>query len=200
MARLASQEKLGYYKTPLSIIKRIKQSFIIEPGSRFFDPCCGDGEALSVLAENANVETLAVELEKGRYLSAKEKLDRVHWADAIVEVKMSPGSVDFLFLNPPYDYDDGEEYHKRERLELFFLKKYLSTIAQKGWLIFIIPVQTLRLYDIRVMLSRLTDLSVFRFPDGEFEKFKQIIIIGRKKRLTIDAEKKISASEFIYSG
>lgn len=198
MARLSSQEKLGYYKTPVSIVKTLKNLITFEKNCRIFDPCCADGEALSLLAEGNEVQTLGVELEKGRFETAKERLDTVHWADALTEVKMSPGSVDLLYLNPPYDYDDGASFTMRKRFEFLFLKKYLPMLTKDGLLVLIVPVVIFRHYEIRVLLARLSDFEVYRFPDGEFEAFKQVVIFGRKKRVTKRTERENHEDTYRY--
>jgi len=50
MARLASQMKMGYYKTPEAVVHQIKKILNIQSGARLLDTCCGEGEALSVIA------------------------------------------------------------------------------------------------------------------------------------------------------
>lgn len=180
MARLASQEKLGYYKTPVQIVEHIKSSLSIGPKVRMLDPCCGSGEALRLLALESDAETLGIELEKGRYESAKAVLGRVLHADALTEAVVSAQSIDLLWLNPPYDVDEGDFDQYRERLEYLFLQKYLPVLTKNGVIVFIIQIRQLFDPGIRGLLARLSDLEIFRFPDGEFEAFRQVVVIGRK--------------------
>lgn len=179
MARLASQEKLGYYETPEKIVRQIKTGFEIDAHTRFLDPCCADGKALQTLSDGIEgVETLGVELEKSRYEKASSVLSNVIWADALTEVKNSSRMVDLLFLNPPYD--NG---FRGERLELEFLRAYHTSLALNGVLVFIIPQRTL--WHVKNFLSQYYgNLEIYRFPDDEFERFKQIVVIGRRKYLT----------------
>lgn len=179
MARLASQEKMGYYETPQKVVKQIKTAFEFEPHTRFFDPCCADGKALHSLTDAIEgAETLGVELEKSRYEKASSVLSNVIWADALTEIRYSSKMVDLLFLNPPYDVG-----YRGKRLEYEFLRAYHSSLVLNGVLIFIIPHRTL--WHVKTFLSQYYgNLEVYRFPDDEFERFKQIVIIGRRKYLT----------------
>ncbi|MFZ5572883.1 MAG: DUF6094 domain-containing protein [Thermodesulfobacteriota bacterium] len=183
MARIASQEKLGYYKTPVCVVQQIKAGLSIGPNVRMLDPCCGTGEALQLLAAGTNAEALGIELEKGRYEKAKEVLDTVLFADALSEAAVSISSIDLLWLNPPYDLDEGDFTQHRQRLEFLFLQKYLPVLVKNGVLVFIAPYRTIRRSDVGSLLSRLADIELFRFPDGEFEAFEQVVVIGRKKML-----------------
>ncbi|QTA78713.1 SAM-dependent methyltransferase [Desulfonema limicola] len=184
MARLASQEKLGYYKTPENIVNQIKSCIRFDPGARILDPCCGKGEAVSILSADNPVETLGIELEKGRYEKAGQCLQHVLWADAISEATVSNRSIDLLFLNPPYDHDEGSDTQTGERFEYQFLKKYFRTLSRNSILIYIVPIKTLRIEGVRDLLSNLAELNIFRFPDEEFEIFNQILVIGKQKVIT----------------
>ncbi len=183
MARLASQEKLGYYKTPVCVVEHIRDGFSIGPNVRMLDPCCGKGEALQMLADENNAETLGIELEKGRYEKAKEVLDKVLLADALTEAMVSSASIDLLWLNPPYDLDEGDFSQHRERFELLFLQKYMPVLVKNGVLVFIIPLREIYRPAICGLLARLSDIELFRFPDGEFDAFRQIVVIGRKRMI-----------------
>ena len=181
MARLASQEKLGYYKTPKQIVEQIKAGLSIGPNVCMLDPCCGTGEALQLLSQDADAQTLGIELEYGRYEKAKEVLDQVLLADALTEAMVSFQSMDLLWLNPPYDLDEGDFTQYRERLELLFLQRYIPVLAKNSVMIFIIALKEIYHPTICGILSRFADLDIFRFPDEEFEAFKQVVVIGRKR-------------------
>ena len=181
MARLASQEKLGYYKTPKRIVEHIKTGLSIGPNVRMLDPCCGTGEALQLLAADTDAQTLGIELEYGRYEETKEVLDEVLLADALAEAMVSSQSMDLLFLNPPYDMDDGFYTQHLQRLEVLFLHRYIPVLAKNGVMIFIIPLKQIYHPTICGILARFADLDIFRFPDEEFEAYKQVVVIGRKR-------------------
>ena len=184
MARLASQEKLGYYKTPVCVVEQIREGLCFESNIRMLDPCCGTGEALRLLADNTGAHTLGIELEKGRYEQAREVLDQVLLADSLAEAMVSYQSIDVLWLNPPYDLDEGDFSQNRERFELLFLQKYLPVLVQNGLLIFIVALRELCHASICGLLARLLDLEIYRFPDEQFERFQQVVVIGRKRVIT----------------
>jgi len=180
MARLASQEKLGYYPTPPEVVKQIKRMLHIVPGARLLDPCCGEGEALRIVADGEDIATYGVELDKSRFKESSKVLDHVLWADGLHEVSISRKGFSLVWLNPPYDTDvapDGE----RERVEVQFLKKYWDHLQPKGVLIYIIPAASAR-YAAPFLCTRCTDLAVMRFPEAHFWDFKQMVIICIKAR------------------
>jgi len=180
MARLASQIKMGYYPTPVDVVARVKEMLHMPEGARLLDPCCGEGEALALLADGTGASTYGVELDKDRMTKARETLDRVLWADGLHEVSISRKGFSLVWLNPPYDTDvapDGE----RERVEVQFLKKYWDCLQPKGVLVYIIPATSAR-YAAPFLCTRCTNLAVMRFPEAHFWDFKQIVIICIKAR------------------
>lgn len=61
MARLASQEKAGFYPIPPTITDLIRSHISAPHGGRVLDPCCGTGIALVTLAEMLRLEAYGVE-------------------------------------------------------------------------------------------------------------------------------------------
>ena len=122
MARLASQAKMGFYPTPLEVMRQIKPMLNVAPNARLLDTCCGEGEALEIVAEGFQVETCGVELDKNRFKQAQARMNHVLWGDAIYEFVCSKNFCSLLFLNPPYDTSDSET--DRTRIEVQFLKKH----------------------------------------------------------------------------
>lgn len=175
MARSASQAKLGYYPTPENVCEAIRRVLMpIENGATALDPCCGTGEALFRITEGAEVTRYGIELDSTRYGEACTVLDRVIQGDALRDCEVS-GRFDLVFLNPPYDYEDGE------RLESKFLQRYLTRVASGGVIVHVVPIG--RLWDryyANVLRVFSTDLQVFRFPDGQFtEQFDQVVVFQR---------------------
>jgi len=193
MARLASQIKMGYYPTPVDVVAQIKEMLHIPEGARLLDPCCGEGEALALLAEGTGARTYGVELERKRFKKSKEVLDRVLWADALYEVTISRRAFSLLWLNPPYDTDTVGEEQNRERVEVQFLRKYWNYLQPNGVLVYIIPATSAR-YAAPFLSTRCSNLAVMKFPQAHFWDFRQIVIICTKARpakhevlLTIEA-------------
>lgn len=180
MARLASQAKMGYYPTPPGIVEHIKQALVLPgPGTyRFLDTCCGEGEALAQLTHGLSspeiiVETYGFELDESRYKASAQKLHNVLWGDALNEMFVSSKAFSLLFLNPPYDWDDGQ------RLEALFLEAHLRFLALQGWLVFVIPHRALTSVT-GILTNKFADLSIFAFPEPDFAAFKQLVIVGRR--------------------
>ena len=180
MARLVSQAKLGYYPTPPEVVDHLRQVLVFDSGARLLDPCCGAGEALAEIAKDHPVETFGIELERDRYVAAEETLGHVLWGDALKEVSVSAG-FDMLYLNPPYDFDEGEG----KRLEHRFLTRYRRAVAPQGLIVMVFPLSALRSEPLRNEIARLSALEVFAFPEGElFERFHQLLLLGWKKTAT----------------
>jgi hypothetical protein len=82
--------------------------------------------------------------------------------------------VSLAFLNPPYDFD--REYG---RLEERFLRRYTEALADRGVLVFLVPFYALAA-SANTLAQHYTDLHCFRFPEGDFEVFKQVVLVARR--------------------
>ena len=154
-----------------------------------FDPCAGDGAAVAALAEEwsppnpaGRFRVVACEMEATRAAALQERLPHPHdttfHGDAFSLDKRSPEGygASVLYLNPPYDTD--EEYG---RLEQRFLERFTPWIAPgDGWLFFVIPLAALAA-SIRYLATHFTRLGLYRFPDGDFERFGQVVIVANRR-------------------
>ena len=181
MARLASQMKMGFYKTPTHIVEEIKRMLVIPPGARLLDTCCGEGEALDIISSGTGASTYGVELDRERFNKAKKVLGHVLWADALHEVRIPPKAFGLLWLNPPYDFDEGGYDQEKERLEHQFLKRHWTYIADGGVLVYIIPLHSLERVA-QYLVRRARQVCVFSFPEDDFSVFHQIIVLAVKGR------------------
>jgi hypothetical protein len=182
VARLLSQAKLGYYPAPQEVVQHLRQAFTFDPGVRVLDPCCGAGETLAVIAGGCSAETYGLELEHDRFNEAKEKLGQVLWGDALKETSVSCG-FDMIYLNPPYDFEEGEE--KNQRLEYRFLTKYRRALSHQGLMVMAFPLTALKSELLADEITRLSDLNVLTFPTGElFDRFHQLLLFGWKRTVT----------------
>ncbi len=181
--RLQGQVRLGHFPTPPSVVEILK-SLILFPSYTdkmcALDPCCGEGVALASLAPGMNVETFGIELDEARAKESKTRLKHVVHA-SFDHVDISPEGFGLLFLNPPYDDAEGE------RNELIFLRGTMDFLASSGVLVYIIPQKRLSRPIAELLASNFTETSVHRFPDGEFESFGQIVILGRKNLWPLDS-------------
>jgi len=187
MSRLASQAKMGHYPTPLKVIEQIKELLSFSSNSRCVDTCCGKGDALLNLTDQALVETYGIELDKERARQAKGKLDKVLNCDAIYETRITNNAFDLLFLNPPYDWETKEtEETDTERTEKKFLQFHLRYLNTKGVLVYVIPFASLK-HTYRLFL-RLKDLRVLAFPEELYKQFKQVVVIGKSSAFSGKSE------------
>jgi len=194
MARLASKEKAGFYPTPDSVTKMLKNMLEVEAGARMLDPCCGKGITLSALAEGTQASTYGVELDHNRVQEARFRLKTVQWADALVETKITPQAFGLVYLNPPYDYEvNGDE--KSDRLEARFLRNYAGKIQVGGWLVLVIPYTVLQ-HCSKVLSREFKNLRVCAFPRPEFDVFKQCVVMGQRSELVHKDKADIVKQEF----
>ncbi len=181
MARIASESKAGFYATPMSQVEIISSILRGRRGTtiHLFDPCCGKGNTLERFAEilssrGINVITYGIELEADRALSAKEKLDCV-LQSPYEDTRVTPASMSFMWLNPPYSERAGE------RAEVVFLRDLTRPGNGKlqigGLLGFCIPQKVLS-SAATVLATRFENIQVYRFTDSEFSTYKQVVVFA----------------------
>ena len=190
--RLAAQAKGGFYPTPDRVVEMIA-TLIDTPRLSYYsrgktlrilDPCCGAGQAVALLAESivANlsvpvpIETFGVELHKDRSEEAGVRLDHTLACD-LFRTSMANGAFGLLFLNPPYDFDAGEE----RRVEHRFLVHCTRYLAEDGLLVFIVP-RTRLAVSARYLATHYGTLRCWAFPQPEREAFDQVVLMGYRKR------------------
>lgn len=181
IGHLMNNVKMGYYPTDMTHVKRIKRSLKFPNCSvNLLDPCCGCGLALEALSMGENTVTYGIEIDEARGQEAEGRLDRVGFG-SFFHSRISQEAFHVLFLNPPYLNVMGEGGTKA-RSEKRFLVESIHYLMQDGVLIYIIPYYRLT-YDIcRILCDNFQNLSVYRFLDSEFARFKQIVVLGIKKK------------------
>lgn len=175
---------MGYYPTPTSVVYRIK-SFLSFPDKNVnvLDPCCGEGAALQNLVEDMNATTYGIELDQYRAEQAKGVLDRVLHC-GYEDVRISNNAYGCLFLNPPYDWQRSysREENRNERTEKAFLRGTVKYLTPEGILVYIVPQPRVTEDVAKILSYRFDGLNGYRFPDEEYERFKQVVLFGRKKQ------------------
>jgi hypothetical protein len=174
-------ERMGYYPTddPVVEIIRTYMKPPVEKG-RLFDPCAGEGRAASNLANALNCETWGVELSPERAEKAQTVMDKVLQAPWQACV-LSDEGVSWLYLNPPYEFD---RFDNQKRLEWDFLKTTTPKLMRGGLLTYIIPQKILGMIEVaRLLTGHYEAITVYRFPDGLYEKFKQVVVLAYKRKL-----------------
>jgi hypothetical protein len=174
-------ERMGYYPTdePVVDIIRTYMEPPVETG-RLFDPCAGEGKAAAALGNALNCETWGVELSPERAEKAQQVMNKVYQAPWQACV-LSDESVSWLYLNPPYEFD---RFENQKRLEWDFLKTTTSKLMRGGFLTYLIPQKILGMVEVaRLLASQYEAITIYRFPDGLYEKFKQVVVLAYKRKV-----------------
>ena len=199
MARLESQATGGYYPTPAAVAEFIAASLRIRPPpnpkqatARFLDPCCGEGQALEIIAgqnaaaaaTGAAVETFGIELNEERARRAALRLDRLLSADLFAS-SAANGQFSFMLLNPPYDNEARDEDEKAARTELAFLQRCTQyLIPGQGIIAFIVPAPRLK-NCARYLAANYFNLRCRAFPQGERERFNQVTVLAQRRNFAM---------------
>ena len=180
--RLEAAVKMGYYPTPPGVSERIG-SFMQFPEHRvnLLDPCCGEGLALRGLASGTDAVAYGIELDAHRAEQARTHLDHVLKC-GYEDARISNNAFSCLLLNPPYDWAEQHGDAPRHRTESTFLKATTRYVQSSGLLVYIVPQHRVT-GDIPKLLShRFTDFSAYRFPEEDYEPFRQVVVFGAKKQ------------------
>ena len=182
VGRLMNNIKMGYYPTDPDNISLILKGVQFPEGvtTNLLDPCCGCGKALRQMADGNNCYTYGVELDGARADEAQTRLHRVGFGSFFFS-QVSANAFHLLFLNPPY-LSVLNESGGRARHEKRFLIESLGTLALGGLLVYVIPYYRLTPDICRVLTDNFENLSLWRFTDAEFKKFKQAAILGTRKK------------------
>jgi hypothetical protein len=182
-------ERMGYYPTDEPVVEIIRTYLKpSEEKGRLFDPCAGEGKAASILGNALNCETLGVELSPDRAEKAQIVMNKVFQAPWQACV-LSDESVSWLYLNPPYDFDRFDESPVQKggsskRLEWDFLKTTHSKLIRGGLLTYIIPQKILGMVEVaRLLAGHYEAITINRFPDGLYEKYKQVVVLAYKRKV-----------------
>jgi intein/homing endonuclease len=182
---------LGYVRTPDDEVDRI--AALIEPlgtGSlRVADPCCGEGLALvrlreSIERQGVRVETFAGEIDRQRADRAEHILGECLWAP-YQEAQWKDEVVDILHLNPPYS---------QGRLELQFLRELQDVLCIGGLLFYVIRQRYLRGAIAARLATHFEELAVYPFLPHNYERYGQVVVVGRKRVKGMDREVKAHLS------
>lgn len=174
-------ERMGYYPTDDPVVEIIR-TYLKPPAEkgRLFDPCVGEGKAASALGDALNCETWGVELSPERAEKSQNVMDKVYQAPWQACV-LSDESVSWLYLNPPYEFD---RFDGQKRLEWDFLKTTTSKLMRGGLLTYIIPQKILGMIEVaRLLAGHYEAITVYRFPDSLYEKFKQVVVLAYKRKV-----------------
>ncbi len=97
--------------------------------------------------------------------------------DSYLNLVTSKNGYNLLYLNPPYDWDSEDK-----RLEYQFLWKTRPWLQPGGLLVYVVPRHILKMRKAaKYIAAHYEQVRVYRFPDGEYERFKQIVLFGVRR-------------------
>ena len=198
VGRLMNNIKLGYYPTDPDNISPILRGIQFPEGvtTNLFDPCCGCGKALRQLAQGNNCYAYGVELDESRAEEAQTRLHRVGFGSFFYS-HISHEAFHLLFLNPPY-LSVINEGGGRSRHEKRFLIESIPTLMYGGLLIYVIPYYRLTPDICRILADNFDELTIWRFTDSEFKKFKQVAVLGIRKRRSMESQDAFWLEQYAY--
>lgn len=198
VGRLMNNIKLGYYPTDPDNISLILRGIQFPEGvtTNLFDPCCGCGKALRQLAQGNNCYAYGVELDESRAEEAQTRLHRVGFGSFFYS-HISHEAFHLLFLNPPY-LSVINEGGGRSRHEKRFLIESIPTLMYGGLLIYVIPYYRLTPDICRILADNFDELTIWRFTDSEFKKFKQVAVLGIRKRRSMESQDAFWLEQYVY--
>jgi hypothetical protein len=185
IGRLMNNVRMGYYPTCTDNLAHIVRGMDLPEGVplNLFDPCCGCGIALRYLAEGikdnrSDCKTYGIELDGLRAEEALTRLDRVGFG-SFYHSRISNEAFHAMLLTPPYLslITEGGNNTRSERL---FLVDSINNLMMGGLMIYIIPYYRLTADIARILCDNFDDISVWKFTSGEFKKFKQLAILGKR--------------------
>ena len=199
IGRLMNNVKLGFYPTDPDNIALMLRGIRFPEGvtTNLLDPCCGCGAALKQLAVGNNCYTYGVELDEGRAEEAQKTLHRVGFGSFFYST-VSREAFHLLFLNPPY-LSVLNQSGSRSRHEKRFLIESFPTLAIGGLLIYVVPYYRLTQDICQILVDNFDDLSVWRFTDAEFKKFKQAAVFGIRKKRAHETQDTAWLERYAYS-
>jgi len=141
------------------------------------DPCIGDGVAFAEITSDKRVSRYGVELDAGRAEQARGKVIEVIHGNCF-DVQCPVESFSLVYLNPPYDFEIGEE--KSQRMEKLFLEHTYRWLKLGGILVLVVPAR--RIADCAVLLSiHFRDIRVYRLIERECVRYQQVVVIGVRR-------------------
>jgi hypothetical protein len=175
--RLAGRLKLGFYPLPVKEAERIRLHLQCPPEFAAVDPCVGDGIAFSRLLESTQAHSYGIEIDAYRAEQAAQLGIQVVHANAMA-VRCPAESISLLYLNPPYDFEAGQQGNKR--LELVFLEHTYRWLKPKGVLVFVLPQPQLRVCA-KLLAENFAELRLYRLTEPECVQYQQVLVLASRR-------------------
>lgn len=171
--------KLGFFPLPIVEAERLKRCLQFPAEFSALDPCVGDGVAFTHLLKDAGARRYGIEIDANRAEQARGLGIQTLHAD-LMDVRCPPESVSLLYLNPPYDLENGQSNNRR--LESVFLEHTYRWLKPGGVLVFVIPQAQLKSCA-KLLSEYFFDSSVYRLSDAACVQYQQVAVLAvRRKR------------------
>jgi len=198
--------KMGAYYTDVAHCKSIGEMFLFPEGKEVcvLEPSIGDGSAVLALTgaeKNPDIKIFGVEVNGKVAEQDKQNpvFEEILEADFLEGVRIRNNAFSFCFSNPPYITDDLAE-DGPERMEKQFLEKITNYLTKTGLLVWVIPYSVFTENGhMRYLLNHYLIETVYRFRQDEYAKFKQVVVVARKKEATFVLKDEVDAALKKYS-
>lgn len=193
--RLAGRLKLGFYTLPVREAERIRTRLTYSERFAAVDPCVGDGVAFKKLLGSSHAHAFGIEIDAFRAEQAAQLGIEIIQANALT-VRCPVESVSLLYLNPPYDFEVGQQGNKR--LESVFLEHTYRWLKQKGVLIFVIPQAQLKVCA-KLLAEQFMDFRVYRLTEPESVQYRQVVFVALRRPRTVHLQDSelLQAAEYL---
>lgn len=183
-----NEAKLGAYYTDLEHCRSIHKMFLFPEQKEVcvLDPCIGNGAAvinITAADQNPYIKIFGVELNDAvaEETSRHSLITQCLQADFTNDVLIQKESFSFAFGNPPYLSEKDESGEKNLRLERVFLERILKYLKSGAVLVWIVPYSAFcEPKYLHLWCQNFETEAVYRFRDAEYQKYKQIVVVGRK--------------------
>jgi hypothetical protein len=174
--RPAGRLKLGFYPLPLEEAERIRRRLEFPGQFAAVDPCVGDGAAFSTIVQTG-AQRWGIEIDSYRAEQAAQLgIEVVH--GSAMDVRCPAESVSLLYLNPPYDFEVGQQGNKR--LELVFLEHTYRWLKSKGVLVFVLPQKQLEACA-RLLAEHFVDCRIYRLTHPACIQYSQVVVLAVRR-------------------
>jgi hypothetical protein len=141
------------------------------------DPCVGDGVAFSRLLGSSQPFRYGIEIDADRAAQAAQLgIQVVHGNTTAVHCPVE--SVSLIYLNPPYDFEAGQQANRR--LEAVFLEHTYRWLKPKGILVLVIAQPQLPACA-RLLAEHFVQLRVYRLQESECVRYRQVVVLATRR-------------------
>jgi hypothetical protein len=184
--------KLGFYPLAEVEAERLRAHLRFPEEFSALDPSVGEGIAFDRLLQGTRAHKYGIEIDGFRAQKAATLGIEVVKADAF-QVRCPAESVSLLYLNPPYDFEAGENGNQRQ--EKSFLQHTFRWLKPRGVLVFVLPRKQVGSCA-RLLAEQFLELRMYRLTAPESIRFDQVAIMGwRRPRLVFKSDDAVRESE-----